>query len=311
MSQLRALPWVIDVLDDGLRLYRRHIRAFVVATALGWVPISLLSTLVNGVVLTQLGQSWSVLSSLLLSMIAYPLYVYWLAVLSRMSAQAAGEGKTDLRAALPMRPGRVFGMGCYVIIFAFVAFLILGVIGIACICSSTFLFGIGFRFTTFGAPTIGLGLVFLGSAGLAYLTMIGSIVLTAVYAVQSFAHEQGSFGTLVSRGNDLLFFRLGRNLLCFIAAGAIFGTISLAYVGSLWAAGTLLFQALDLQTTPVLASVLLSLASSISFVVLLPPLPIWMTLMYLRLRTEREGSDLHRRIAAWNATGPGSPTRPV
>ncbi len=43
MRRSRALPWALALLDDGLRLYRRHLAGFLLVSTAVMVPLAVLS----------------------------------------------------------------------------------------------------------------------------------------------------------------------------------------------------------------------------------------------------------------------------
>jgi hypothetical protein len=125
------------------------------------------------------------------------------------------------------------------------------------------------------------------------------MLASQVYAVQAFALEQRSFSASLSRSIDLLTYRLGRNLLALLGAGAISGTLSLAYLGTLLAGGQSLLSALDVELSIVGSQALTTAATTASQVLLLPPLPIWMVMLHRALAAERDAPELQAAIAEW------------
>jgi hypothetical protein len=170
--------------------------------------------------------------------------------------------------------------------------------------------------STLGAGVLGAfggGSGTLGAAGAVFVVLFGLIILATVlifgamlasqvYAVQAFALERRPFGATLSRSIDLLTYRLGRNLLAFIGAGAISGTLSLAYLGTLLAGGQSLLGVLDIELSLVGQQALTAAVTTASQVLLLPPLPIWMVMIHRALASERDVPELQTAIADWRTT---------
>jgi hypothetical protein len=118
-----------------------------------------------------------------------------------------------------------------------------------------------------------------------------------IYGLQPFILDNLSFGASVQRSIDLTFYRTGRNLLAFVLASAIFGGIAVA---ATTAVGVLLplplFWALGDES--LVAQGISASAWLLGLIVVLPPMPIWMTLLYQQNQATREGHDLAQQIAA-------------
>lgn len=303
----RTLPWVIDILDDGLRVYRRYFVQYALAMLLGLLPPAVVSILLNVVLINYLGSGWVILTSFITVPLSVLFFVYIMAVLSRMTAQALRGERPSARGAMRIGIGRVLGMGCWTTIFGLMTSLVIGGVAGLCACmasvglmggaSALFSGSGGFAFVSFSVLVSVMG----------YMIVIGAVAVGAVYAIQAFALEQRPFGASISRGNDLLFFRFGRNIMLFFGAGALFATLLLAYAGAL--VGVIGLVVSSVQNFNVLNNFLsspattswLSIVGYLTQIVLLPPVPIWMTIVFLRLRAERDGGDLEGRINTWSA----------
>lgn len=309
MKRAPALPWVLSILDDGLRLYRRNFAGFALVGSAVLVPLAVIGLLISALVESQLGDSWSIASALFLPLIQYPIYLFAYLALSRASAMALDGQPIRVGAALRTRPGRVLGMGCYNILFVLVSGVFAGMLVFAIACpllyASTLGAGVLGAFGG-GSGTLGAaGAVFIVLFGLILLAMVlilGAMLASQVYAVQAFALERRPFSASISRSIDLLTYRLGRNLLAFIGAGAISGTLSLAYLGTLLAGGQGLLSWLDIELSLVAQQALTTAVTTASQVLLLPPLPIWMAMLHRALAAERDVPELQNAIADWRAT---------
>ena len=307
MRRARALPWVLRLLDDGLRLYRRNLASFLLIGAVILVPMAGLGILLAALVRTELGQGWAIVGSLALALIQYPILMYACLALSRAAGDALAGRPIKLGAVLRLRPIRAMGMGCYGILLAIVSGLFSSVlvISVACPLIYAMLFGAGFL-GSLGGSSI------LGAAGSLFGVVVGLIVLstllltsatfaTLAYAVQAFALEDRPVGNAISRSIDLLLFRFGRNLLMFVGAGAIIGTLLIAYAGTILAGGAGILRRLDVEPSPIVAQALSSAATTATWVLLLPPLPIWMAMLHRALAEERDGTELLAAVEQWRS----------
>ena len=307
MKRTPALPWALTILDDGLRLYRRHFASFVVIAALVMVPLAVVGLLWTTFVQTQLGGAWIVLGTLLMTALQYPILLMAYAGIARATVMALEGQPIRPGPALRIGPMRLLGMGCYSLLFFLIAVVCLFGFFVVVVCLP--LWGISFGGSMLGAlggsGTLGAaGSLIAVIAGLTFLSVLlvsGAAIATQAYSVQAFALEQRPIGASMSRSLDLLTFRFGRNLLVFLGAGAIVSTLLIAYAGTLLGGGLGLIQLLDLDLSPLTTSVLQTLVSTATQVLLLPPLPIWMALLHRALAQERDGNDLVAEIEVWHA----------
>ncbi|HEX6293109.1 MAG TPA: hypothetical protein VFZ66_28265 [Herpetosiphonaceae bacterium] len=309
MNRTRALPTVLEVLDDGLRLYRRNLSGFMLVATAVLVLIALFALLCSALIRTQLGTSaaWTVLLLFLLTVIGYPLLLYAFAALSRAAAAALDGRPISLPVALRISPGRGCAMILFNLVFSVVASIFAGTISIMISCPL-------FYFSVLSAAmvsTIGSGAV--SGAAIAFASVISQVstlwslmafggwLVSIVYALQAFVLEQRSWSAAAGRSVDLLTARFGRSMLMFLSAGAIFGTLSLAYLGSLIALILIVQERFGLTLPPLASDVLTIVLTVASLVVLLPPLSIWMTMFHRHLAREQDGEEMARRVAAWHA----------
>jgi hypothetical protein len=302
-----ALPWALALLDDGLRLYRRHVLSFLAVAGAIQIPLAILGLLMTTLIQTQLGEAWVSFGVLLQSLIQYPVWLLSYAALSRAAAAALDGQPIRIGAVLRLGPGRLIGMGCYNLIFTMIFGSLASIMVLAIVCpllyTSIFSAGLLGRFGgngTLGAAggLFGVLLILL----LVWIVVIfGATVASQVYALQAFALERRPFGATLSRSIDLLTFKLGRTLLVFLGAGAIGSTIVAAYTGTIVAGGAALFRLLDIQLPPTASQALQTSLITLTGVVLLPPLPIWMAMLHRGLARERDGNDLRATVETWQA----------
>jgi hypothetical protein len=300
-----TLQPVLDMLDEGLRLYRRGFTVFVLLTAIWIVPVAIGSGL-----FIAIDQSWGMLLTLLL---ALPLGIYIMGGLSQATLAVQQHRVPTLREALRIAPLRLLGMGCYTTLFALVSTVAVFVAIGMCFCG-------GFALLMFfGSAAIAMEST--GSAGMAFsvvlgfiiillfvllyvlgLVLVGAIYSSVVYSLQPFVQQRAPFGDTVERSLRLLGYRPGSNMLTFLLTSAIFGATALAITTTM---GTFLPLPLLLllgEESP-LAQGMSASAWLVGLIVVLPPVPIWMALLYQRNAMAREGYDLANRIATATREG--------
>lgn len=298
--QTRLQP-ILDLLDEGLRLYRQGFVSFTLMAALGLGPF----VVGGGLMLAATPYLGADAVTLLLLggvLLGLPLVFYLIAAMSRATMALQQGQPVHIREVLRIGPLRVAGMGCYGVIFTIVANMLTSVLGVL-ICCPLYLF-IGFAMAgvsgvgaAFGATLI---IVMLLSIVLIYglsLVISGATYSGLIYGLQPFAHGDLSFGAAFQRSLDLLFYHFGRNLLAFVLASAIFSALAVAVTIAI---GTLLplplFWTLGGES-PITQGISAS-AWLLGLLLVLPPLPIWMTLLYQRNLAARQGDDLAAQIAA-------------
>ncbi|MBV9789888.1 MAG: hypothetical protein JOZ51_17000 [Chloroflexi bacterium] len=309
MNQTRALPQVLQVLDDGLRLYRRNLPGFLLVSTAVLVVIALLVLLCTTIVRTQLGTGvgWTLMLIFLLLLVLYPLTLYTFAALSRAADAALNDRPITLAAALRIGPARGCGMIIFNLLFGFIASVFAGIMSVVVSCPMFYFSLLGGALLSTVSNIVGASAgVFIGVISqistLWSLISFGGWLASIVYALQAFALEQRPWGSAAGRSVDLLTARFGRSLLMFMGAGAIFGTLSLSFIGTLIATLLLIQDRLNL-TIPPFASDAVTIALVVgTLVVLLPPLSIWMAMFHRQVALEQDGDELARRVAAWHCT---------
>lgn len=305
-----ALQPALDLLDEGLRLYRRGFLGFVLISAIWLVPVAIAIGL--SVAAVQFGSEEATLLLVIgWMLLAVPLLVYLVAGLSRATLDVQQGQPIRVGRALAIHPLRLAGMGCYSIVLYIVANIISSIVSMACLCPVYFVVGAGF--SGVGAfldstGEFGTALGILVSAFLVLLMIIvyaaslvlnGAIYSVMVYGLQPFVQERLRFGDAIQRSVDLLTYRFSVNFLAFMLSSAIFGALAVAVT---IAVGVLLplplFMALGEES--LVARGVSASAWLLGLLLVMPPMPIWMVLLYQRNIVSRYGLDLARRIAAVN-----------
>ncbi|NJP04708.1 MAG: hypothetical protein HC837_03280 [Chloroflexaceae bacterium] len=303
-----TLQPILDIIDEGLRIYRYKFTSFLLLVA-SWLVLVSISSGLSMLVAGRVGPEIAALSILLWLVLALILGMYLLVAISRLTLAARQEQSLDLGEAIALHPFRVIGMGCYSIVFYVLANIFVSVIAGICFCPICFVlpmlissisiafgetgsFGSGVLVVTFLLLTLLLLLAYV-----LVIILFGAIYSAMTYSLQSFIQDRLSFGQAVERSLNLIGYRFRQNILAFMVASAIFGATSIAVTTaiSMFLPFPLIFVLGEHSTATQLVA-----ASSwlIAVVVVLPPMPIWMTLWYQRNRDDREGSDLERRINA-------------
>ncbi|NTU86158.1 MAG: hypothetical protein HGA45_43660 [Chloroflexales bacterium] len=299
---------ILDILDEGLRLYRRGFSRFVLLAAIAAVPIGLAAAAVF-VAYDWLATGVGLAVALIAFVGGTPLSLYVMGALSRAAAMAMLNQQVSLRQALAIGPLRILGMGCYGSLFLLVASTAVSLVSTACFCVAYMFIGAGmFAFTAGFAQAgslgeaaagiaLGLSVIALLAVYAASLVVNGAVYGSTVYAVQPFVQDQLRLGATMRRSLDLIGYRMGENLLAFLSASLVFGAAALA---STLAIGVLMpLPALFLLggESPV-ARAITAAAWVAGVAVAAPLLPIWMALLYQRRRAARDGEDLAERIGA-------------
>lgn len=306
MSRLRTLPVVLEVLDDGLRLYRRHLASFTLIATAVLVVLALFSLSFIAFVRSELGSTagWIFLAVCVLLLVSYPLLLYVFAALSRAAAAALDGHIISARTALWVNPLRAAGIIVFNMLFTVLSAITAGGLLLVFYCPMTYLSVLLQVFLGTVAGTSGVGVFgLISSIGLIstlwLISVAGGWLASSVYALQAFVLEQRSWSQSVSRTFDIMTMHLGQSLLMFLGAGAIFGTLTLSYLGSLLVLWNIVQERLSL---PPLAGDVVTIVLTVStLVILLPPLSIWMAIFYQRQARERDGEEIVRRVADWRA----------
>lgn len=307
----QALAPILELLDEGLRLYRRAFAPLLTLTALLALPLGLL------VVALVLAADWlaagpGALLALLVALLGLPLSFYVMGALSRAAAMIADGEPVSLRRALAIGPLRVLGMGCYGTLFSLAASVAVSAVSIVCICVAYLavvaVVGAAVSFSAAGGAAGGAAAAFFIAVGvIAFLVIYGlSLVVngaiygSVVFVLQPFVHERSGFGKAVGRSLDLLAFRLGQNLLAFLGASLVFSAAALAVTVAI---GVLLpLPALFLLGSESLVARAITAAAWVAGLsTAMPLLPVWMALLYRRQAAAREGVELAARLEALGA----------
>ena len=307
MNRRRALPLVLTILDDGFRLYRRNLAGFLLVSTTILVALALFVMSFLAFVRTNIGTTsgWLFLAFFVLLILSYPVVLYAFAALSRATRAVLDGQPISLTAALRIGPAQGCGMVAFNLLFGILTSICAGIVSTIVSCPMFYLAILGagvmgaLADSSGAAAGISLALVFVPVSYVWSMTIFGAWLASLVFAVQPFALEQRSWSAAASRAIDLLVARFGRSLLMFLGAGAIFGTLIVAYLGSLIALLSMIQTRFSIDLPPLAGDALIIVLVVASLVLLLPPLAIWMTLFYRQLAQERDGDEIVGRVAAW------------
>ncbi len=303
----RRLNPILDMLDEGLRLYRRGFVGFVLVTAIWFVPVVIGISL--SIAAARYWGAWVTLLILLgWGLGTIPLSMYLVGGLSRALLMIQHGYNVQVWSALAIHPLRATGMGCYGLVLYIIASIASSMVSFLCLCPLyTMMVGtigsIGFFTETAGHLGTGLAIlsgimlmmVFVLYYGLS-LVLSGATFGTLVYGLQPFVQDSLSFGNAIQRSIDLILYRLGYNLLAFMFASAVFGAMAIAVTV---AVGVLipLPLVLALGGESLVVQGVSASAWLLGVALVLPPLPIWMALLYQHNLQRWQGADLSERIA--------------
>jgi hypothetical protein len=300
------LQSILDIVDEGLRVYRRGFSGFVVITALWLVPIAI--GIGGSIAAAQYwGDTATFLITLVWMVLALPLALLLSGGISRATLVVQAEQAIELRKMLAVPPVRLMGMGCYSLVFYLVANVVTSAFSMFCLCP--LYMGVAFLLGSVGVglgeSQIGegvmlllgmvLGILLMLIYGLA-LAMSGATFSSLIYAVQPFVHQDLRFRAAVEHSVNLVFYRFGFNLLAFLLCSIIFAAMAIAVSVAI---GVLLPLPLlwALGRDSAIAQGSSAIAWLLGFLVVIPPMPIWMALLYQRNFALREGNVLEARIA--------------
>ncbi len=236
MRMLKLQP-VLDLLDEGLRLYRRGFVGFVTVAALWLIPV------LFGVGLTiGAAQFWEPVVALLVALfwlvLLAVLSIYLVGVLSRATLTIQQEGRVNIRTSLAIHPFRLAGMGCYGAIYYLVSNLVVSAISMVVFCSfylvSFLLLSVSVLVAdgagSFGdAMVVVILVVFTIFLTLFYglgLALGGATYSSLIYGLQPFIQERLRFGEAIERSINLTFYRPGYTLLAFLLSSVVFSSLA-------------------------------------------------------------------------------------
>jgi hypothetical protein len=302
-----TLQPILALLDEGLRLYRRNFVGFVLLTASWFVPVAI----VTGTAVAA--ESWfdrrySGLAGVLFFggglLVFFPLLIYLIGGLSRAAAAAADGRPVRFREAMAIHPLRATGMGCFTIVYAFVAQIVSSLISMACICPLYFVGFMVLAFVGAAANESSIGALAVMAVGIflvgfyASLMIIGATSSGLFYCLQPWVQESRSFGESLQRSLELITFRFGRNLMVWCLAALLVAAAGLTVMATI---GILLPLPLLYtlgEEAPATRAATIG-AWLIGLMLVLPPLPIWMALLYQRNSAAHDGIDLDAKVQAW------------
>ena len=312
-----ALQSTLALLDEGLSLYRRNFVAFVLIAASWFVPVAIAAGLIIAAG-SRLDENWIVLLILGTMLLLFPLLIYLIGGLSRAAIAAAAGRRVSFREAMAIHPLRAASMGCFTIIYYIIAQIVSSALSLVCICPMYIVGAIVIggmanlsssngSLVALGAALIGI--IFIGIYAFA-LIVGGSAYSSLIYGLQPWVQETRPFGESIQRSFELISYRFGRNLLAWGLAAVLVAAIGLTVT---LAVGLILPLPLTyaLGSESVVAQAVSVSAWLIGFVVVLPPLPIWMALLYQRNRAAREGADLDAKVQEWWRGHFGESSAPV
>lgn len=307
-----TLQPTLDVLDEGLRLYRRGFVPFVLLTAIGLIPLGVLFGLFAYV--TAQSDDLTLFFLLIgVGFLSLPIGIYLVSAISRATIALADGERPNVLEALRIPPLRVIGMGCYGGIFATVVNTLVSIVSLICACPLYFalvlftvvpLGAIGSGAGPFGealfgvvASIIGIGTVLIYGGS---FVISGATFCSLIFSLQPFSQERLRFGASIQRSLDLSTYKLGQNIIAWLCASLVFGAIAIAVtvaIGALLPLPLLLALGDDSLITQGVSAA----AWLIGLVLALPPLPIWMALLYRRRVAARDGADLELRLVQLEA----------
>jgi hypothetical protein len=304
---------ILALLDEGFAIYRRNFTGFMLISALWFVPVAITTGALVAAA-SWLDTGVAILIGILGLLLLFPLAIYLVGGLSRAAAAAIDGRPLHFREALAIGPARAAGMGCFTLVYMVIAQIASYVISLVVICplylvgllllgSISALVGNAEEVSLF----LGVILLFVLLVGYVFaLVAAGAVYSSLIYALQPWVQESRAFGETFQRSLDMVGYRFWRNLLIWGLTALLLAAVGLTVTVTI---GLLLSLPLSFalgRESPIVQAITAS-AWLIGFVVVLPPLPIWMALLYRRNRAAREGSDLDVALRGWWGTYFGEP----
>jgi hypothetical protein len=303
-----ALQPILALLDEGLRLYRRNFAGFVLLTASWFVPVSI-ATGTAVAAESWVDERYSGLAAVLFFgvglLVFFPLLIYLIGGLSRAAAAAAEGQPVRFREAMAIHPLRATGMGCFTIVYAFVAQIVSSLISVACICPLYLVGFMGLAVVGAAADESSIGALALLAIGIfllgfyASLMIIGATGSGLFYCLQPWVQESRSFGESLQRSLELITFRFGRNLLVWCLAALLIAAAGLTVMATIGMLLPLPLLYVLGEESPATRAATIG-AWLIGLMLVLPPLPIWMALLYRQNQASFEGKELAAKIQVWS-----------
>ena len=304
-SMSESFQATCSLLDEGLSLYRRHFVSFLLITACWFVPIAIAVGLIIAAE-AWLDETLVVIFVLITVLLSFPILIYLIGGLSR-AASAAIEGQpVRILSAFAIHPLRALGMGCYSIIYAIIAWIGSSVLSLVCICPLYFvsisaIAGVTSLSNGTNSISFALGLLFgvvFASVYLFTFVISGATYSSLIYSLQPWIQELDPFGKAFQRSFEVIGYRVGRNLIAWSASALLITAIGITVTLTI---GVLVPLPLIfvLGNDSHIAQAVSATAWILGLIFVLPPLPIWMTLLYRRNVAEHEGIDLDAKIQIW------------
>ncbi|HEU4326995.1 MAG TPA: hypothetical protein VFS21_27895 [Roseiflexaceae bacterium] len=296
---------ILALLDEGLSLYRRNFVGFLLIAA-GWcVPVAIGGALLVVAVSWMDNEFWATMTVLGAIALLLPLTLYLIGGLSRGAVAAIEQRPVRFREALAIHPLRVVSMGLYTVIYTILSQVIVTMLSLVLFCPAYVLVIVfvavlssadaGGAVTTIAVVIMMLAFLLLYAL---MLMVSGGVYSSLVYAVQPWAQEGRPFGEALQRSLEMLGYRFWRNLLVWCLAALIVAAIGLTVSLTIGVLLPLpLVYALGAESSITQAVTISGWA--LGFVVVLPPLPIWMALLYRRNRAAYEGAELQQQVLEW------------
>jgi hypothetical protein len=296
---------ILALLDEGIALYRRNFGSFTLITATWLVPVAIAAGLLV-VAASWLDERLGILLTLAGIVLLFPLTIYLIGGLSRGAAAAIEGRPLRFREALAIPPLRAAGMGCFTLVYLFIAQIASNLLSLLCICPLFFggaaiAAAVGPLLS--GAEDLGIvagAFVILAVFGVYGLLLVasGAVYSSLIYGLQPWVQEPRPFGEALQQSLNVLAYRFWHNLLIWGLTALLMAAVGVTVTATIGVILPLpLTYALGSDST--VAQAVSVAAWLLGFVVVLPPLPIWMALLYRRNRAAREGSELDTAIQGW------------
>lgn len=300
----RSIQPILSLLDEGFLIYRRHFWRFVLIAALWIVPTAIIGGLIINA-MAWMSDTHIMLIALAAVVLLLPLMLYTLGSLSR-AAHAAMSGQTLLiRDALRIPFRQLLGMSVFVIVYAVFMYIVTSALFIILLCPIYIfgLFGVGLLSVLDAGSSMATVILFGLFFAIIYLFSIavsGASYSSIIYIIQPWVVQRISFGKAIQQSLELSTYGILRNIGVWMASALMVAALAMIISASIGVLGPLpLIAALGAKSRLAQAGSLAAML--LGMVVVLPPLPIWMALLYRRNLAIRSGAKLDVAIQEWAA----------
>ena len=302
---MKAFQSTLVLIDEGLRIYRQHFVSFLLITAVLIIPTTILIGLLIALG-SRLDETLIILLILGSLLLSFPLLVYFVCGLSRAAQAAIEEQPIHPLQALSINPLRFLSIMIFTFCYGIVIYMLSSIFGMVLICPLYILMFIGaagIGATASISPA--LSIIFTVLVSFVFLIFyaaaltVGNATYSAImYGMQPWVQTSASFGKTLEHSIDLITYRFMPNIITWCATALVITALMIVVamtVGTIIPLPLFFLLGEDSQ----IAQIMLGVSWLLGFMLVLPPWPIWMALLYQRNLKSRSGQEFDTRVQNW------------